>query len=88
MEDENRDLGDLFQAWTEWTGWGFSIAIIGLSVLGLFMSLTSFIRMAGHVQENGGDDVPWGHVLAIMIAGLTSVSGLVYGLASLLWNPA
>lgn len=85
---EDKDLGDLFQAWTAWAGWAFSITILGLSVLGLVLSLTSFIRMAGHVRENGGSEVPWGHIMAVMIAGLISVSGLVYGFASLLWNPA
>lgn len=88
MEEEARDLGDLFQAWTEWTGWAFSLTILGLSVLGLAMSLTSFIRLAGHVREQGGDEVPWGHIMAIMIAGLISVAGLIYGFASLLWVPA
>ena len=86
--EEDRDLSDLFQAWTEWTGWAFSLTIIGLAVLGLAMSLTSFIRMARHVRENGGDDVPWGHIMGVMLAGLISVAGLIYGFASLLWNPA
>lgn len=88
MEEESRDLGDVFQAGTAWIGLAFTVIIIGLSVLGLAMSLNSFIRMARHVRENGGEDVPWGHIMGVILAGLISVSGLIYGFASLLWSPA
>ena len=45
MESNDSDLGDLFQAWTEWAGWASSPTILGLSVIGLALSLTSFVRM-------------------------------------------
>ncbi len=89
MESNDSDLGDLFQAWTEWAGWAFSLTILGLSVIGLALSLTSFVRMYRHVQESGGMggvEVPWGHIMAVMIAGLISVSGLIFGMSSLLWS--
>ena len=90
MEDD-KNLGTLFQSWTSWAGLGFSVLVLAASVLGLVLSLVSFINMFRHVRERGGDPTgagfPVGHILAVMIAGLISVSGVVCGLASLLWSP-
>lgn len=89
--EEDRNLGDMFQAWTAWTGWAFSLTVIGLSVFGLALSLMSFIRMYQHVRDNSGAgtgaEFPIGHIIAVILAGLICVTGLVYGMASLLWNP-
>lgn len=91
MEEDGSTLADLFRAWTAWTGWAFSLTVIGLSVFGLALSLMSFIRMYRHVQESngapGGSGIPFGQIFAVLIAGLICVSGLVYGFSSLLWNP-
>lgn len=88
MEDDTRTLADLFQAWTAWLGLAFSVAVIAFAVLGLALSLTSFVRMFNQMRERARDEIPWGHMMGVVIAGFVSVMGLVYGLSSLLWSPA
>lgn len=89
--EEDRNLGTMFQAGTAWAGWAFSVTVIFLSVAGLLLSLQSFIRMYQHVRDNAGAGTgaewPVGHIIAVILAGLLSVSGLILGFASLLWNP-
>ncbi|WP_299592571.1 hypothetical protein [uncultured Tateyamaria sp.] len=90
--DGDKNLGTLFQSWTVWTGWGISVLILGAGVLGLVLSLASFVNMFRHVQEQDGSPkgmaIPVGHILAVIIAGMISVSGVWYGVMSLLWSPA
>lgn len=92
MDQQQNDLGTMFQAWTQWAGLAFSVTVFFAATLGLILSLISFVNMFRHVRERSGDPggsgVPFGHLLAVIIAGLISMSGLIFGMASLLWSPA
>lgn len=90
--ESDKNLGDVFQAWTGWLGTAFSIVILGSAVLGLVLSLTSFVNMFKHVREHGGDPsgggFPVGHMFAVAVAGMISVIGVIYGISSLAWSGA
>ena len=91
MEDESsNDLGDMFIAWTAQTELLVLFAIFGLGALGLTFSLMSFMNLYGAVKDSdgsgrGGQQSPVFHMLAIIVAGFVSVSGLVWGGASLVF---
>jgi hypothetical protein len=88
-ETTGNTLGDLFQEWTDWTGLAFSVGLIACAVLGLALSLNAFIVLFRRVAENPAQvEVPWGPLAGIMLAGMVSVVGVFYGVASLFWSPA
>lgn len=95
MEPEaGKDLGDLFIEWTGMTETLISVIIFGLGALGLAFSLMSFMNLYGAVKDSADQGMmssqqsPVWHMLAIIVAGLVSVSGLIWGFSSLVFSSA
>jgi hypothetical protein len=92
VEEEGKNLGDVFQEWTAWLGTAFSLVVLGAALIGLTLSLVSFVNMFRQVRERGADPTgggfPLGHMFAVIVAGMISVSGVIYGLMSLVISPA
>lgn len=89
-----KDLGDLFIEWTSMTETLISVVIFGLGALGLAFSLMSFMNLYGAVRDSAEQGMmssqqsPLWHMIAIIVAGLVSVSGLIWGFSSLVFSSA
>lgn len=89
-----KDLGDLFIEWTGMTETLISVVIFGLGALGLAFSLMSFMNLYGAVKDSADQGMmsnqqsPLWHMIAIIVAGLVSVSGLIWGFSSLVFSSA
>lgn len=93
MEHDNQTLGDVFIAWTGMTETLITSVIIFLGLLGLVLSLISFVNLYGSIKESDqgmmqGEQSPAWHMLGIIVAGLVSVSGLIWGMSSLIFSSA
>ena len=89
MGDEPRALGldRLFQIWTDQIVFIVDLAILGAGVLGLVLSLAAFVRAHDAAQDPSGNANPLYHMIAAGVGGFVSVSGVVWGLSSLIFLP-
>ena len=93
MNPDETDLADMLISWTGMTVTWISIVIFALGAIGLFMSFSSFMNLYGSVKNSAeqsmmGRESPLWHLLGIIVGGLISVSGLIWGFSSLVFSSA